>query len=135
VTPDRRFEICGRNQIDSCGKEVGELLLDATKPDEAHALRECDEEVHVTRWRLLATRDAAEDAQHPHPVPGGSFEHSCPLLEQPPSHVPSEALAWGTRTNLDRQIATGGLDQPYEHRERRLTTTGLVDADHALAHT
>jgi hypothetical protein len=43
-------------------------------------------------------------------VPGGSLEHSCPLFEQPASHVSSEALAWGTRTDLDRQIATGGLD-------------------------
>lgn len=69
-----RLQHRGGNDVDVHAEEVGQLLLEAGKANERHAVIEIYQQVHIARRTIVASGNAAEDAEVASAAPLGRGE-------------------------------------------------------------
>jgi hypothetical protein len=93
------------------------------------------QQVDVALGPVLATGHTAEDPQVGHLMGGGRRDQLPPFPPELPSYRPGQPaqLRRLLLLDIDHQVSSGRrVDQPGQRRERRLSPSGFIRADHAL---
>ncbi len=103
------------------------------KAEQAQVRRQVHEQIDVAIGPVLATGHTAEDPQVGHLMGGGGRDQVPPFApDLPPDRAGQPAQLRRLLLDIDHQVGSGRIDQPGQRRERRLSPSGFISADHAL---